>query len=85
MHVRSPGTDVFILLLDLAANGRLGTLTQLKFCTGVAVKYREIDVQECVQGIGQHKAHGLILIMPTQLLWLFEKIPVLFCIYRATT
>ena len=35
-------------------------LTQLKFCTGVGVEYREIDVRKCVQGIGEHKAHGFI-------------------------
>ena len=46
--------------MDLVSNGRLGTLTQLKFCTGVGSKYREIDIRLCVQGIGQHKAQGLI-------------------------
>ena len=60
IHVRSPDTDVFILLMDLDSNGRLGTLTQLKFCTGIGAKYREIDVRRCVQIIGQHKAQGLI-------------------------
>ena len=33
---------------------------QLKFCTGSGSRYREIDVSLCVQGIGQHKAQGLI-------------------------
>ena len=58
--VRSPDTDVFILLMDLVSNGHLGMFAQLKFCTGSGSRYREIDVRLCVQGIGQHKAQGLI-------------------------
>ena len=34
--------------------------TELKFCTGMGAKHREIDVLSCVLVIGQHKAKGLI-------------------------
>ena len=52
IHVWSPDTDVFIFLIDRASNDRLAPLTQLKFCTGVGAKYRELDVRSCVQVIG---------------------------------
>ena len=58
--VWSPDTDVLTILLDLASCGRLGSRTRLKFLTGKATKYREIDVMERVRVIGRHKCQGLI-------------------------
>ena len=58
IHVQSPDTGVLILLIVLISNGPLGT--ELKFCTCMGAKYREIDVRSCVHVIGQHKAKGLI-------------------------
>ena len=60
IHVRSPDTDVFILLMDLVSNNRLGTLSELKFCTGTSSKYREIDVKSRVQVIGEQISRALI-------------------------
>lgn len=42
--VSSPDTDVLVLLIDLVAHGRLGSLTTLKFHTGKGNKFRKIDV-----------------------------------------
>jgi len=58
--VWSPDTDVLTILLDLASRGRLGFHTRLKFLTGKATKYREIDVVERVRAIGSLKCQGLI-------------------------
>ena len=60
VHVRSPDTDVFILLMDLTANGYLGILTVLKFCTGTGSNYREIDIRSCVKVVGEKKSRALI-------------------------
>ena len=60
VHVRSPDTDVFILLMDLASNGHLGALTKLIFCTGIGKYYQEIDIRSRVKIIGIKKARGLI-------------------------
>ena len=53
IHVRSPDTDVFILLIDLISNNHLGTLTELILFTRTGAKYREIDLKSCVQVIGR--------------------------------
>ena len=58
--VWSPDTDVLALLLDLVSRDRLGCRTRLKFLTGKATKYREIDVLERVQVIGRQKCQGFI-------------------------
>lgn len=58
--VWSRDTDVLTILLDLASRGRLGFHTRLKFLTGKATKYREIDVVERVRAIGSLKCQGLI-------------------------
>ena len=58
--VWSPDTNVLTILLDLASRGRLGFKTRLKFSTGKATKYREIDVVEQVHAIGSLKSQGLI-------------------------
>ena len=58
--VWSPDTDVLTMLLDLASRGRLRFETRLKFLTGKATKYREIDVMERVHAIGILKSQGLI-------------------------
>ena len=58
--VFSPDTDVLIMLIDLAARQRLGSQTRLKFLTGKASKYREIDILERVSAIGILKSQGLI-------------------------
>lgn len=60
VHVWSPDTNVFILLIDLTSNNSLEMLTVLKFCTGTGAKYREIDIKAFVQVLGQHKAQGLL-------------------------
>ena len=60
VHVCSPDTGVFILLMDLASNGHLGALTKLTFCTGIGKYYREIDIRSRVKIIGIKKARGLI-------------------------
>ena len=44
----------------MASNDQLGSSTQLKFCTGVVAKYREVDIRHCVQVISKQKAQGLI-------------------------
>src|SRR5437867_10916795 len=49
-----------MLLMDLASRGRVGSRTRLKFLTGKAIKYREIDVIERVKAIGQCKCQELI-------------------------
>ena len=58
--VWSPDTNVLTILLDLASRGCLGFKTRLKFLTGKATKYREIDVVEQVHAIGSLKSQGLI-------------------------
>lgn len=60
IDVWSPDTDVLILLIDLVAHGRLGSLTKLKFLTGKGNRYRSIDVLERVHSIGSAKSKGLI-------------------------
>jgi len=40
IDVWCPDTDVLILLMDLVANGHLGTSTRLRFLTGKGKKYR---------------------------------------------
>ena len=44
IDVWSPDTDVFLLLMDLVANDRLGAGSQLAFITGKDAKRRRIDV-----------------------------------------
>lgn len=58
--VASPDTDVLVLLLDLGAHGRLGSLTTLEFHTGKGNKFRKIDVMERVRSIGRPHCQGLI-------------------------
>ena len=58
--VWSPDTDVLTMLLDLVSRGNLGSETHLKFLTGKATKYREIDVVDRVHAIGSLKSQGLI-------------------------
>lgn len=53
--VSTPDTDVLVLLLDLVSGGRYGNLNCLKFLTGKATNYREIDVIQRVRAIGIHK------------------------------
>ena len=60
IHVRSLDTDVFVLLMDVASNNRLGPLTKLIMLTGVGAKYRGIDIRKLVEAIGASKAQGLI-------------------------
>ena len=48
------------MLIDLAARQRLGSQTRLKFLTGKASKYREIDILERVSAIGILKSQVLI-------------------------
>ena len=58
--VWSPGTDVLVLLIDLAANGHLGVLTTLRLLTGNGGKYRVIDVRDRMVALGPEKSRGLI-------------------------
>ena len=58
--VVSPDTDVLVLLMDLAANGHLGALTNLTFQTGKGTKFRNIDVIDRVRSIGIDKSKALI-------------------------
>lgn len=60
IDVWSPDTDVLILLLDLVANGRLGTFTKLQLLTGKGKNHRSINIPERVRAIGQEKCRGLI-------------------------
>ena len=58
VHVRCSDTDVFILLMDLAANNHLGALTKLVMLAGTGAKYREIDIRERVAAVGLRKARA---------------------------
>jgi len=51
---------VLILLIDLAANGHLGTSTRLRFLTGKGKIYIVIDIRDRVSVIGADKTKGLI-------------------------
>lgn len=69
--VWSPDTDVLTILRDLASRDRLGFQTRLKFLTGKATKYEEIDVVERVglHAIGSLKSQGLIGLHSPHLHW----------------
>lgn len=58
--VWSPDTDVFVLLIDVAANGHLGVGAQLKFITGKGTNHRTIDIMERVCLLGTCKSQGLL-------------------------
>jgi hypothetical protein len=60
IDVWSPDTDVFILLMDLVANDRLGSGSRLAFVTGRGAKRRHIDVVSCVKSFGKKKSRGLV-------------------------
>ena len=60
IHVRCSDTDVFTFLMDLDANGYLGTLTKLIMLGGVGAKYREIDIRERVNAVGKTKSAALV-------------------------
>ncbi len=60
VRVWSPDTDVFVLLLDLVAHGRLGEGNRLSFLTGKGSKYREIDIVNRVEAVGIHKTKALV-------------------------
>jgi len=60
IDVWSPDTDVFILLLDLVAHGRLSSGSRLQFVTGRGIKHRKIDVVEKAHAYGLQKCKGLI-------------------------
>jgi hypothetical protein len=60
IDVWSPDTDVFILLMDLVANNRLGSQSELAFVTGRGAKRRRIDLIECVKSLGSKKSKGLV-------------------------
>ena len=51
---------MLILLIDLAANGHLGTSTRLRFLTGKGKIYIVIDIRDRVSVIGADKTKGLI-------------------------
>ena len=53
-------TDVFVLLMDMAARGHFREFTTLRLLSGRGAKYRAIDVQEQVSIIGTAKSKGLI-------------------------
>lgn len=55
-----PDTDVFVLLIDVAANGHLGVGAQLKFITGKGANYRTIHIMERVCLLGIQKSQGLL-------------------------
>ena len=60
ISVWSPDTDVLTMLLHLVSTTRLDSQTRLKFMTGKAGKFREIDVVERVNANGVLKSEGLI-------------------------
>ena len=60
IDVWSPDTDVFILLLDLVAHGRLGHGSKLYFVTGKGTKHRKIDIVERAHAYGLEKCKGLV-------------------------
>jgi len=61
INVRSPSTDVLILVIDVAARGHLGEFNTLRLLTGREAKYWAIDVQERVSIIGREKSKELIV------------------------
>ena len=52
VKVYSPDTDVYVLLIDVVANGRIGALTRLLLVTGKKLKKRTIDIVDRVQAMG---------------------------------
>ena len=58
--VLSSNTDVFVLLIDVAANGHLGVGAQLKFITGKGANQHTINILERVCLLGTHKSQGLL-------------------------
>ena len=53
-------TDVLILLIDLVANGHLGTSTRLRFLTGKGKNYRVIDIRHRISVIEMEKSKNLL-------------------------
>ena len=60
IQVRCSDTDVFIMLIDLAASNYLGAMTKLTMLTGTGARYREVDIRERVEAIGKRKVKALI-------------------------
>ena len=58
--VLSPDTDVFVLLIDVAANGHLGVRAQLKFITGKCANQHTINILERMCLLGIRKSQGLL-------------------------
>ena len=58
--VLSPDTDVFVLLIDVAANGHLGVGAKLKFITGKGANQHTINILEQVCLLGTRKSQGLL-------------------------
>ena len=56
VKVYSPDTDVYVLLIDVVANGRIGALTRLLLVTGKKLKKRTIDIVDCVRAMGFERA-----------------------------
>ena len=56
----SPDTDVLVLLIDLAANGHLGPLTQFRNVGGKGKNKKSFDIKERAHLMGQEKARALV-------------------------
>ena len=56
VKVYSPDTDVYVLLIDVVANGRIGALTRLLLVTGKKLKKRTIDIVDRVRAMGFERA-----------------------------
>ena len=59
IDVWCPDTDVLILLIDVVANGHLGTSTRLRFLAGKGKNYRVIDIRDRVSVIRMEKSKGV--------------------------
>ena len=56
VKVYSPDTDVYVLLIDLVANGIIGALTRQLMVTGKKLKKQTIDIVGRVLAMGLEKS-----------------------------
>ena len=56
VKVYSPDTDVYVLLIDLVANGRIGALTRQLMITGKKLKKQTIEIVNRVRAMGLEKS-----------------------------
>ena len=60
IHVWSPDTDVFLLLLDLLSNELIDEKISLIFRTGTGRHRRLVDINRCMLAVGKKKSRGLV-------------------------